>query len=523
LAFLLWSACWGPAPAAAQSGKADKGGTEISFVATGTGADALSAADLKLSVDGKDQTVTAVRKAGGNDAGASKLPAHTFANRGGGSAQAVSVIFLDAVNSQWRDDSSARQETIRALEQIKPDDKVAIFVFGKSLQVLSDFTDDAAARAAKLKTFGAGESGGITYHDLVMPIPQSGSSRAGMYEEQQKMTTAFAALQGVAGSLRGVSGRKNLLWVSADFPLLLGQADLGGRGSNDSKGKQSDADVERSLQASYNKAADDLIHSFQAAGLAVYPVDARPVSLTPNETKSRVTYVIAAADAAEAERNRVTINDNMKYVANETGGAVFSDSKSLAQVLRGALDDGESAYLATFAPSKLSENGSLHKLKLQTKQKGPQIRTVPGYYAPAAAVANQQPSQRLAAALSSPLNIGEVGMMVRVETDPADPAGLVIALQIDPHDLELAQQGDNWIGQMGYGSFQGSPSGEQFGKQAQSVAVSVSKKDYEKGLAEGGGLHFDIKIKRAPGASFLRFAVIDLKTPKAGSLLALLP
>ena len=535
---LVWSAFRGPAPALAQGKGENQAPVSISFVATGPGAEALSAGDVKLSADGKDQNIASLKKVAPFGSSA-KLPPHTFSNRSEGAAGVpnVVVIFLDGVNTQWKDNAVTREAALAALQRIKPEERAAIFVFGKTLRMLSDFTDDGGARAAKLKDFASIEPAGPGYKDLVRPIPASGPTRAGMYEEQERMKTTFAALEGLAGNLKGLSGRKNLLWISADFPLLLVQFDLTG------SGRQSEGDVQRLAMDSYYKSAQDLLRSFQEAGVAVYPVDARPVSLDPSETKSMVTFVNPPAatqaasrnpssasasptdDTAAATRaalaNRVPINDLMKVVATNTGGAVFSNSKDLGEALRGALDDTENAYVATFTPSKLSENGSIHKVKLQGKQKGTQFRVAPGYFAPAAA--NQQPPQRLAAALSSPLNLSEIGLLARVETDPADPAGLNVTLQVDPHDLELTRQGENWVGQVGAGSFQGSASGEQFGKQMQAVEVTVSQSDYQKALADGGGIRFDLKYKRAPTATFLRIAVIDMKLPKSGSILATLP
>jgi len=531
---LGWSAFCGPA---FSQGKGEsQGAVSISFVATGPGAEALSAGDVKLSADGKDQSIVSLKKVAPFGSSA-KLPPHTFSNRseGAGGAPNVVVIFLDGVNTQWKDDAGAREATRAALERIKPEERAAIFVFGKTLKMLSDFTDDGAARAAKLKDFLSSEPAGPGYKDLVLPIPQSGTSRAGMYEEQEKMRTTFATLEGLAANLKGLSGRKNLLWVSADFPLLMVQFDLTG------SGRQSEGDVQRTAMDSYYKAAQNLLGSFQAAGVAVYPVDARTVSLNPSETKSRITFVNPPATDITASRqaapakgtltddqatqaalaDRVPINDLMKQVATSTGGAVFSNSKDLGEALRGALDDTGNAYVATFTPAKLSETGAIHKIKLQGKQKGTQFRVAPGYFAPAAA--DMQPPQRLAAALSSPLNLSEIGLLARLETDPADPAGLNLTLQVDPHDLELAQQGDNWVGQIGIGSFQGSPSGEQFGKQMQAVPVTVSKSAYQKALADGGGIRFDVQYKRASTATFLRIAVVDMKIPKSGSVLAALP
>jgi VWFA-related protein len=534
---LVWSAFWGPAALPQAKGES-QGPVSISFVATGPGAEALSAGDVKLSADGKDQSIASLMKVAPFGS-STKLPPHTFSNRveGATGAPNVVVIFLDGVNTEWKDDAATREATRAALERIKPEERVAIFVFGKTLKLLSDFTDDGAARAAKLKDFLSSEPAGPGYKDLVLPIPQSGTSRAGMYEEQEKMRSTFAALEGLTGNLKGLPGRKNLLWVSGDFPLLMVQFELTG------SGRQSEGDVQRTAMDSYYKAAQDLLASFQAAGVAVYPVDARTVSLNPSETKSRITFVnppmstqaasrnpssavpSATDDTAAATRaamaNRVPINDLMRQVATNTGGAVFSNSKDLGEALRGALDDTGNAYVATFMPAKLSENGSLHKIKLQSKQKGTQFRVAPGFFAPAAA--DLQPPQRLAAALSSPLNLSEIGLLARLETDPADPAGLNLTLQVDPHDLELTRQGENWVGQVGVGSFQGSPSGEQSGKQMQAVQVTVSNSAYQKALSDGGGIRFDVQYKRAPAATFLRIAVIDMKIPKSGSILAALP
>ena len=258
---------------------------EISFVATPQGGAAgggLSAGNLKLSDNGKDQPITGLWKVTPGKV-PSSLAAHTFSNRTGAEvAQNVNVVFLDGVNTQWRNDAAAREETMRALQQIKPEERVAILVFGKSLRVLSDFTDSAAARQAKVMEFGSGKaSASQTYSDLILPVNLPG--RAEMYQEQQRLTNTYTTLQSIAGMLKAVPGRKNLLWISGDFPLLLGRPEAGGRHPSDA-----DADFQRTAKIGYNQAADDLIRVLNTAGVAVYPVDARKVSLDPQRRQSHV-------------------------------------------------------------------------------------------------------------------------------------------------------------------------------------------------------------------------------------------
>jgi VWFA-related protein len=486
---------------------------EISFVATPSGGVAggtLSAGDLKLTDNGKDQPLTGLWKVTPGKP-SSNLPPHTFSNRTAGeTAQDVSVVFLDGVNTPWRNDAAGREEAMRALQQIKPEDRVAILVFGKSLRVLSDFSDSAAARQAKVIEFGSGTaSASPAFSDLILPVNLTG--RAEMYREQERLTSTYAALQSVAAMLKAAPGRKNLIWISGDFPLLLGRPEEGSLHPSDA-----DADVQRIAKIGYNQAADDLVRTLNIAGVAVYPVDARRVSLDPQRRQSHVNS-ITTSGAGEAG----TINDIMKHLAEQTGGAVFSGRNTLGDDLRGALDDAQNAYVLAFTPGGLAGDGAAHKLKLQAK--GYQVRIRPVYYAPSPAPPLGAAGARLASALSAPLDLPEIGLTVhiepvRIEPDGAGDSSLQVSLEIDARDIQLVRQGEDWIGAIGMGIVQGNPAGEQFGRQLQSGGVTIHGADYEKAIRTGSGIHFDFKVKRDPKATFLRFGVIDQKIPKSGSL-----
>jgi hypothetical protein len=210
----------------------------------------------------------------------------------------------------------------------------------------------------------------------------------------------------------------------------------------------------------------------------------------------------------------------MKHLADQTGGAVVSGGKELGDDLRGALDDAQNAYVLAFTPAKLAEDGAAHKLKLQAK--GYQIRLRPVYYAPLPAGPPGDAPVRLAGALSAPLDLPEIGITVRVEPDGASEGALAISLELDARDLQLVRQGEDWIGVIGVGIVQGNPAGEQFGRQLQSGGVTIHGPDYQKAMQTGSGIHFDFKVKRDPKATFIRFGIIDQKSPKSGSLSILL-
>jgi len=480
---------------------------EISFVASpqgGVPGAALTAADLKLTDNGKGQPVTGLWKADGVTP--PDLPPHTFGNRPAtGTARNVSVVLLDGVNTQWRNDPAGRQETLRALQQIRPAERVAILVLGRSLRLLSDFSDSAALRQAKVMEFGsAKEAAGPAFSDLILPMNLTG--RAEMYQEQQRLSTTYAALRSIASMLAAAPGRKNLLWISGDFPLLLGRPEEGALRPADA-----DSDFQHAAKLDYNQAADELIRAFQLAGVAVYPVDARPVSIDPQRRQSHVNSITTSA-AGEAG----TINDIMKFLADQTGGAVIGDRKDLGETVRGALDDAQDAYVLAFAPGKAAAGGAPHKLKLQAK--GYQTRIRPVYYPPTPPAPPGDPNSRVAAAISAPLDLPEIGITARVERDPAADGFLSVSLEIDARDLELARQGEDWIGVIGMGIVQGDSAGQQFGRQLQSGGVTINGPDYLEAMRTGRGIHFDFKVRREPKASFLRLGVIDQKTSKSGSL-----
>jgi VWFA-related protein len=88
------------------------------------------------------------------------LPTDTFTNRiadNVGTPESVTVILLDALNTEFADQALARKQVLRFLQQIQPGDRVALYWLGNSLHVLHDFTADASILRGTLAGF-AGES-----------------------------------------------------------------------------------------------------------------------------------------------------------------------------------------------------------------------------------------------------------------------------------------------------------------------------------------------------------------------------
>src|SRR6202158_3363699 len=76
------------------------------------------------------------------------LPPDTFTNRlseHGSVPASVTVILLDALNTEFADQALTRKQVLKFLEHLRPQDRVALYWLGNNLYVLNDFTTDVAS------------------------------------------------------------------------------------------------------------------------------------------------------------------------------------------------------------------------------------------------------------------------------------------------------------------------------------------------------------------------------------------
>ena len=268
-------------------------------------------------------------------------------------ANRLSILLLDALNTDWSDRIYARRAAARVLEQIPAGERIAIFVLGDSLRLLHDFSSDSALLKELVQRFsgevprGNPDSAGnplaaeFSYSDLLRSqAPNSGPWAA--FRQQQKILQTFEALTAIARLVKGAPGQKNLLWLSAGFPLSVN----GPRGPLDSD--------------SFHDEALRTTRELNAANVTIYPIDARGLSVSP----------------------RAYINiGTMQELAEQTGGKAYYNSNDLASMARSALEDSRRGYVLTYVPSDLQDDGKYHSIRLRTARRGVQLRYRPGYYA----------------------------------------------------------------------------------------------------------------------------------------------
>ena len=281
---------------------------EVSIVATGA-KEPVDAHDFRLWDEGKEQTVLSLQKVDSRAAsGAAELPSNTFSNRIGkaGQAQVLSMILLDAANTKYHYQAVGRHAVETFLEQLEGGERVALYAFGSELRTLHDFSADRQSLLKKLREY----RGEQTEYDEVLPewrvnpsiIPPARTRWVRL--NHNRVVNTLAALESLANHVKGIPGRKNLIWVTEGFQLPLA-------------GERFPEEVKRAMAA------------LNDASVSLYPVDQRGLLFgKPNP-----------------------INDPMGVMqdfADATGGKAYYNRNDLDRGVRLALEDSREVYWLTY-------------------------------------------------------------------------------------------------------------------------------------------------------------------------------
>jgi hypothetical protein len=286
-------------------------------------------------------------------------------------------------------------------------------------------------------------------------------------------------------------GRKNLLWLSGGFPLVVGTAR---RTIAPSFGYDGPRDTPRRFGPEMKRT----VAALNDANVSVYPIDARGLSINPQSFINIGT---------------------MRELADATGGMAYYDRNDLDQGVRKALDDSREVYVMTYYPKDMMENGAYHQIGVRSTRRGVQLRFRRGYYATAAD--EDGAVDRLGRALSSPLDSSEIGIQASVEPAGDDASALAVVIHVDPADLSLAHNTERWTGALRMVGVQIGATGERYEGQIQTAQLDLLPETYQRALEQG--VRLELRLKREPSAVAVRVAVVDERGARVGSLSVPLP
>jgi VWFA-related protein len=448
---------------------------------------------------------------------AAHTPANVFSNRAGARSETpttATVLLLDGLNTDLRSKELVKEQTLRFLSKVDPNDKIAIYALGRELHIVHDFTDDREHLAKILARYRGGEAAEMRGSEVdltnvldpfIKDIMQNAATNEATFRDTVRGTTTLSALQAIANHLTTIPGRKNLIWVTGSFPFYPGFKVTTGR-------------YGARLSHNFSEQVERTARWFNDANMAIYPVDARGIF---DPYKSYGADTKQSSNIREESLKSPFHPDNfdtLKVMADRTGGVAYHDTNDLAGAIRRATEDAQVSYTLGFYPPAESLDGRYHEIKVQIHRKGVQSRYRKGYFAnvePPSA-----PETRAAAlrdAVWSPLESNAVEIVVRADrTGKADPPTLALGIGINPMTFTIQPSKDGYAGALDIVLVESDAQGKVLRSMKHNLEVNLTRERYAARKDEWLTLHRTMDT--APGAALLRIIVQDISTGALGSV-----
>jgi VWFA-related protein len=439
------------------------------------------------------------------------LPPDTFTNRlpaSGDVPPNVTVILLDGLNTSFLDQAYARQQIIKFLMQIQPQDRLALYVLGSKLRVLHDFTSDATALLTELRKYAGRVSPEL---DGSQP-PQDDSSkdfdvgpsmredpltdlltqnlRAPMPNEMEffrrdRAQRTLEALLQIVYHVHALPGRKTLVWVSGSFPLIPTYMFYGINSA------------EQPLV--FGDEGESAAKALSNSTMVVYPVDAHGLTVTRPDYSNFVT---------------------MKVLAEHTGGRAFYNTNDLRGAIRNAIDDSRTTYELEYYPDSGIWDGRFHAITIKVKRNGARVRTRQGYLALSEPdITPEVWTALISQAVTNLVEDDRLALTVRVNGTKVDEQGkrmLEAAIRMDPRELNLKEQDGLWAGRVNLFCIQLNGAKKVVDSAQQPYLLNLLPATYARAAQDGFTVTREIPLHK--DAVELRVVLRDDRTSLAGAV-----
>jgi VWFA-related protein len=472
-------------------------------------------------------------------------------------------MLLDALNTPFADQAYARRQMLEFVrEQFKPGERIAVFTLTGRLNVSQDFTSDPQILYTALQHYRpqtrslesstqpgtSAEPGPATAASTVTTLDASsqppsdsgvdagvagfrgggGASASAIiaaqeaiqafegaqvaYAKDQDAVLTLNALSSLARIMGGLPGRKTLIWVTGDLPFsfipedrTLSEAELAeSLPSLDTRrvGEHAAGNYAATFRQSHAQEIRDVATRLASAQVAVYPVDARGLSIS------------TAIDSQET----------MREMARETGGRAYVNQNEIKVGVERAFADEAAAYTIGYYPENKKYDGKYRGIKVKVRRDGVEIQSRRGYYAiDPTQTKGYNAQQEVVSALGDAVPATFVAFSAQVKPPSANSVQgkIGVTFLVDGHSLSAEDaSGGKHLNVSMYATIY-SPDGKMLDNRHQLVDQTFDANTYEKILQQGLMLHMDLDAKA--GNNQLRLAVQDARTGLVGTIVAPVP
>jgi VWFA-related protein len=532
----------------------------------------LKASDFTVLEDGKPQKVSAFAvhvtpQAPKHPAPPLQLPPHQFSNFTyvpQATDRPVTIVLLDMLNTSGQDQQYTRKQMIKFLKGLPQGRPVALFTLTSQLKMVQGFTGDSDALvkaatailtntpllmgseaqqqqeeigATTLESLAAPSSMGpsTTQSSTSMPIAPIGQAirdalgSEDVFQKLERMNMTINALDILARAVAGYSGRKNLLWLSAEFPIAFGP------------GITPYNQASHPLNANVGNQTNHQLHDLQneappviqtaallaASQIAVYPIDVRGVinpgtGMDISTSTAGLGHLALQNETLDANTRQTTAvwdtHEAMSDVARQTGGEALYGTNDLKDALNRGMDEGSNYYTLAYVPTNHEWKGKYRNIEVKATA-GAKLTYRRGYYAlPERQYTGDRAEAAMAAAMK--LSVPEFTMLfMRVQVLPPDAEHKKVRIDyaVDAHDINFTDGDDQkkhasvdfmataWDKDLKLASHS-----------AENMDATLRDDAYQQVMRTGLPFHQELDLK--PGAYTLRLGALDRGNQKIGTV-----
>jgi len=353
----------------------------------------LSKQDFEVKENSKPQTINFFQEHTTSSAAQTTppempaMPAGTRTNVPPASpADAVNVLLIDTLNTDVSDQAVVRKLIINFLSKLPQGPRFAIFTLGSQLLCLQGFTSDSSALLATLNDPKNGlkikkdasfqsqsdkESAAADIAALQMEQAspygiealQSALAEIGNQKATDRASMTYEALMYLGHYLSGIPGRKNLIWFSGSFPIVVVPT-----------AEQMASLTRRTDHPEILARVKQTAELFTASQIAIYPISATGMAVSPIDAAT--TFAPGGGGGHQGSQDPSSIiasympgpdsGSAMEQLATSTGGKAFYNTNDLDGALKHSIDDGSHYYTIGYSPSDKNMDGSYRKIEIKS-------------------------------------------------------------------------------------------------------------------------------------------------------------
>ena len=321
----------------------------------------------------------------------------------------MTIFVLDLLNSDWQDASTIRERFEMYLSQ-QPSQlstPAELMVIGNnSLELLQGFTRRRDELLFALKHL----RGSVPYKRMHSDF------------DLERIQQSVDALQAIVLQNRGISGRKNVIWIGPGAPSLQTSAEA--------------PSVTKRI-ATYLHETTNMLVDARVSLFVVYP--------GPRLIKSSDYFLPTIGESNFDGKDPFGRDVNFADFVGETGGKLFYNRNDIDGEIKESLNMGAKFYTLTYQPHEIVNNGKYRRIRVTMRNPDLRAVTKSGYYAEDSD-SEANPRHKAALAISDairttiPLNQMELKILGIVQHPDSRTAELTV--QVNSRNLEWHKRDD---------------------------------------------------------------------------------